>query len=278
MLAILPVMCGLLLFLSPNLSAGGHFEFQVHYSKWSLNIFKSQIESELGKALETNFKDAFIDEIHQDYPNMEETFYEQNVTFDSGGDNYGFEIRWYPGGYKGSFSLGLSVEKTSLMVGLPNISAQLDLQDLQTGDTASFAAAVNNAEFRLSALSFHLGFQLDIFPSWVIHPFMSFGAGAAFNDVLGNAQYSYSWTGDLIISGQQPENYGGSDTKTVQELKDELEAEGEEFPVPDLLFQVFPFVEFSIGLKAAFIRNLHFMVEAGFFNGFIIRGGVALRI
>ena len=268
-----------LFFLQPNLSAKGNFEFGFHYSQWSVNILKSLVERELGNALEDNFKDTFLDEIQQDYPNMLDTSYSQSVSFDSGGDNYGFEIRWYPGGHKGSFSMGLSVEKTSLKVAFPEISASLNLQDSITGQTASFSGGVTNVEFSIvNALSFHFHFRLDIFPRAIIHPYITFGVGAAFSDTLGSASYSYTWIGDLDIPGEPTEHFEESKTQTIQELKDELEADGEEFPIPDFFFKVFPFIQYSLGLKAMLMKNLHILVDVGIWNGFLLRGGIAIRL
>jgi hypothetical protein len=60
----------------------------------------------------------------------------------------------------------------------------------------------------------------------------------------------------------------------IKELKDEMEAEGEEFFLPGFV----PFVQLNLGLKAVLTPNVHLLVDAGIWNGFLIRGGVSIRL
>ncbi|MFQ5721813.1 MAG: hypothetical protein ACE5GI_04920, partial [Candidatus Aminicenantales bacterium] len=164
-LKILKIIPGVLLLLAlftTPAGAQGHFEFSFHYSKWSIDLLRGMIEEGISDALETDLKDMFLEDIREDH-NVEEISYSQNVSFDSSGDNYGFEVRWYPGGVNGSFSLGLSVEKTTMRVSMPDVSADLALTDLDTQQSASFKAGVSG-EFLLKPLSFHLSFRWDIVP------------------------------------------------------------------------------------------------------------------
>jgi hypothetical protein len=39
-----------------------------------------------------------------------------------------------------------------------------------------------------------------------------------------------------------------------------------------------PFIQLNLGLKAKVTPNIHLMVDAGIWNGFIIRGGLAIRL
>lgn len=269
----LPALFFLFMILAPVLSAQGHFEFGFHYSRWNINILRGIIEEGISSALETDLKDKFLEDLREDRPGLEEVSYSQEVSFDSGGDNYGFEIRWYPGGQNGSFSLGLSVEKTTMKISLPEVSAGLDLTDTDTGKSASFAAAADG-EFLIKPLSFHLSFRWDIVPSAFIHPYITFGLGMAGGGALEQAEVTYSYTGDLTITGESPEHYEGGETKSIKELKDELEAEGESFFLPGFV----PFIQLNLGLKGKLNENLHILVDAGIWNGFLIRGGIALRL
>ncbi len=254
-------------------AAQGHFEFGVHYSKWSINLLRSFIEEGLSSALETDLKEEFLSSIQADYPYLEETAYSQKVSFDSSGNNFGFEIRWYPGGTNGSFSVGLSVEKTSMEIAVPEISALLSLRDQITGEEGSFGATTH-AKFLIKPLSFHLSFRWDIVPSSVVHPYITFGLGAATGTELEKAQVSYSYRGDLILPGHAPDRYEDSVEKTIQQLKEELEEEGEEFFLPGFI----PFVQLNLGLKAKLTSYVHLLVDAGIWNGFLIRGGLAIRL
>jgi hypothetical protein len=251
----------------------GHWEFGFHYSRWSVNLLRSTIEQGLSDALETDLKDQILEDIQADYPYLMEKNYSQTVQFDSGGDNYGFEVRYYPSGEKGSFSIGLSVEKTTMRVSLPEVSTQLSLTDGFTPQDAQFSAS-SEADFLFKPWSFHLSLRWDIFPSSVVHPYITLGLGAATASALGEAEVSYSYSGELAVPGEGSELYSKSVKKSVEELKDEMEAEGEEFFLPGFV----PFVQLNLGLKAVLTPNVHLLVDAGIWNGFLIRGGVSIRL
>ena len=176
--------------MAPALPAKGKIELGFHYGHWSVNIFKGLIESALDDALRTEFKDRFMTEIQTDHPDYIETSYDQKVRFDSGGGHFGFELRWYPGGENGSFSLGFGVEKTSMKISLPEVSATLRVEESSTHKTASFAGAVNG-EFIMEPLSFHLSFRWDIVPSAKLHPYLTFGLGVAGGGALEQGKLSY---------------------------------------------------------------------------------------
>lgn len=247
-----------------DLSAQGHFEFDFHYGSWNINLLKSIIEDGVGDALETNI----LEKIQEDYPDMDKMTYSQVVKFDSSGNNYGFGIRWYPGGQSGSFSLGFSVEKTTMKIGFPTVSANLGLTQ-----GASFQGNASG-EFIINPLSFHLSFRWEVKPSWRIHPYFAFGFGAATGTALEEADISYSYTGDLSIPGELPEHYTKTEKKTLKELKEQIEAEGEEFFLPGFI----PFIQLTSGIKGKITKFLHAFAEAGIWNGFIVRGGIAFRI
>ena len=92
---------------APALRAqGGHFEFGGHYGRWSLNILGRVAEDLLSDAIDTELQDRILEGIRDDYPNLNMTSYSQDLRFDSKGDDFGVGFRWYPGGHRGSFSLG----------------------------------------------------------------------------------------------------------------------------------------------------------------------------
>jgi hypothetical protein len=269
---------GIFLFLSLlsfSLPAGaqGHWEFGFHYSRWSLNILRGTIEGGISDSLETELRDNILSDIQSDHPTLIDAGYSQSVDFDSSGENFGFEVRWYPGGQGGSFSLGLALEKTTMKVSLPNISAALELQDQMTSQAGSFQAAAGG-EFLIRPLSFHLSFRWDIVPSARVHPYITLGVGAATGTALEEAEVSYFYAGDLTIPGETAETYEDSYHKNLRQLKDEMEAEGEEFFLPGFI----PFVQLNLGLKAVLTRNIHLLFDVGIWDGFLLRGGVAFRL
>lgn len=263
----------LVFFLALPAQSQGRWEFGFHYSRWSVNLLRGVIEDGISEAMETELRDEILAEIQSDYPTLMETDYSQSVEFDSSGDNYGFEARWYPGGHRGSFSLGLSVEKTSMKVSLPSISVAMGLRDQVTAQTGDFQAAAEG-EFLLKPLSFHLSLRWDIVPSSVVHPYITFGFGAATGTALEEAVVTYEYAGDLSVPGYPSKQYGDSFRKNLRQLKDELEDEGEDFFLPGFI----PFVQLNLGLKAVISPNIHLLVDAGVWNGFLLRGGIAFRL
>ena len=258
-----------------QLSAQGHFEFGFHYSSWSLDVLKSLIEESINDVVEDSLKDEIINSIIEDRPGIEEIDYTQNISFDSGGNNWGFEVRWYPGGQEGSFSLGLSVEKSTMRVSLPDLSVNLTLFDTDSGKSGDFQGDASGANFEVKPLSYHLHMRWDIVPRWKIRPFITFGFGlAGTSGVLKNSLLDISFTGTATIEGEEPDVYDESVTKTLQEIKDEAEADGDDFIFPSVL----PFIQLNVGLKGEITPNLYVIFETGIFNGFVLRGGISIRI
>ncbi len=269
LLKILPAFILLYFVFIPFLSAQGNFEFSFHYGRWSLDLLGNTIENILSDALETEFRDAYLEEIQQDYPYLTDPVYSHTIDFDSGGYNYGFEFRWYPSGYYGSFSLGLSLEKTRMEVELLEVSSDMEFYDGSTfGGEAS-------GEVVLNPLTFLLSLSWDIIPGARIHPYVTFGVGAATFSSIENDEVRYSWSGILDVASGPTEHYGPEEeTKTIKQIQDELEQEDEDFlPLPFL-----PFIQFNLGLKAMVIENIYLKVDVGIWNGFIFRGGIAIRI
>lgn len=266
LIQIVPAFMLICLFGAPCLSADGNFELGFHYGTWNLNLLGDLVENGLSDALESAFKDAILEEIQADYPGLEDSVYDQTVEYDSGGNNYGFEIRWYPGGHDGSFSLGVSVEKTKMEIELTDVAIEMTLTD---GSTFSGQAY---GDIPLNPLTFLLSLRWDILPSSPVHPYITLGVGAAAFSSFKDDVVSYAWAGDLDIVGGPFERYEDSGTKTVEQIKEELE-EDEDFPLSFL-----PFIQLNLGLKGKISKNFHLMVDAGIWNGFIIRGGLAIRL
>jgi hypothetical protein len=268
-ICVVSIVC---IFLSGLISpkpadAQGKVEVSFHMGSWSLNILKSLVEEELGSELEI-FRNDMLDEIQSEYPDLEEDYYNQTVGFDASGPNFGFELRWYPKGHNGSFSLGLAVERTTMEIGFPNVSAELGLTD------GSLFQADASGRFLIKPLAFLLTFRWDMWPRARLHPYFTFGVGgAAMGSILANGEASFSFDGTLNLVGGGQDQFSMSETRTFQEFKDDIEADGEDFILPGF----FPFVQIHFGLKAVITRNIHIMADAGILDGFLIRGGLAFR-
>lgn len=266
-LKILPAFLLVYLTLIPSLSAQGHFELSIHYSRWSIDILGDIIETAVSDAVESGLEDTISEDIKDEY-GLNLVSYSQTVEFDSSGHNYGAEIRWYPSGQYGSFSIGLSVEKTRMTVELAEITT-----DLEFSNNSNFQGTATG-KFEINPLSFHLSLRWDILPSSSFTPYITFGVGAATFSSIENDEISFSYSGELTRPGFAPETESGGETKTIGEIKDEIEAEDEDF----LPLSILPFIQLNLGLKGKITENIHLMVDAGIWNGFLIRGGLAIRL
>ncbi len=263
----------LLIFVPQNLRAQGHWEFGFHYSQWSIDLFSGLIEDKVGETLESELKEDILDAIRDDYEYIEETYYSQEVDFDSGGWNYGFEVRWYPAGKHGSYSLGFSLEKTYMRVSFPEVSANMTLKDEVHNHTGDFHGEVSEAIFEMWPFSFHLSFRWDIKPSWKWRPYITFGVGMAGAGSVNKGEYSLAWSGTAVIDGV-PALYEDGKSGTLEELREELEEEDEEFFLPEF----FPFIQLNLGLKGEVYDNLYVLIDVGVWDGLLFRLGVAYRL
>lgn len=264
----LPAILFLFLLGTPHFAAQGHFEFSVHYSRWNIDLLGNVIENIIDDALEEDLKDSILEDIQEDYPTLQELSYTQEVEFDSTGHNYGFEIRWYPGGEYGSFSIGFSVEKTTMELCLPHVSADLDLSN------DSHFRGIAGGSVKINPLSYHLSFRWDLLPASRITPYITLGGGAATFSSIEQDELSYEWSGDLIVTGIDSEHREEQETKTIKELRDELEEEDKDF----LPIGFIPFIQLNVGLKGKITELVHIVVDAGIWNGLMLRGGFALRL
>lgn len=268
-LLVYSLSLSLVLAAAPVLKAQGHFEFSGHYGRWSLNLLGNLAKDAANDAIKDELEDRILTDIQDSYPGLTMTSYEQSLDFSSNGDDFGLGFRFYPGGHHGSFSLGVSVERCSFKVH-PSVTSLMELQDTNTLETATFDGTAS-ASALIKATSFLLTVRWDILPSLAVHPYITVGGGISTSKALDDSILSYSYTGQLSGSAIPTETIEGSDTKTLRELKDEAETD---FPLPNFL----PFIQINLGLKARLTKNIHLLVDAGVFDGFMISGGVAVRL
>ncbi|MFW6129352.1 MAG: hypothetical protein ACOC6P_03815 [Candidatus Aminicenantaceae bacterium] len=261
----------LLLYAAPE-KKKGKFEIGIHYGSWSVDLISGLFEDMMGNIMEESFKDAFLEEVQADNPDYEEKSYDQEINFDSSGQNYGFDIRWYPG-RKRSFSLGLSVDKSTMRMNFDDTISTLILEDQITLDTATFKGNIERAQFEMNPLSFVLNFRWDIKTDWRIRPYITFGFGIASRTDFEQATISYSFYGTLEIPGEETETYEDEDSTTLKEIQEEAEGEDEEMWIPPVI----PFIQLHIGVKGEITNNIHVLLDAGIWDGFLLRGGISYR-
>lgn len=231
--------------------AKGEWEVSLHYGSWNLSLLESYLEGVLEDAVADELKEAIIAE-HLEKSGLEER-YPPDVSLDSTGTNLGVEIRLYPAGKEGSFSVGLSLEKTEMEVNLEGSASY------QFADESYFEGSGSSKLF-IDPISYHLSLRWDMAPSGRLHPYFSLGLGLA------------SLTGYLYY-----ESNGEFYDAATEES--ESEAYVDEVDLEDLKLKITPIiVQLNLGLKLRISEDFHFLVDAGIWNGFLVRGSVAYRL
>jgi hypothetical protein len=261
-------VCGTLILLATNATAQGHFEFGGHYGAWSVNLLRPYA-NDLADHVANELVDKEVEKIQQTYPSLSKVSSTNQIDFDSSGNNVGVEFRWYPGGEKGGFSLGVAGEKTTLRIGYPNAATRVSLRQTSSGVPFTFDAS---GSVHVEATPFALVGTLrwDILPTRRFTPYVTFGVGAAGVGALDRVTYDYQFSGTLSSAVTAPVQVAESQHKTLKQLKAE-----EDFDYP---VQFFPFVQLNVGFKAKLTRQLHLLIDAGVLDGAALRIGIAVRL
>ncbi|MFA9453663.1 MAG: hypothetical protein ACERK6_07065 [Candidatus Aminicenantaceae bacterium] len=248
----------------------GKFEIGLYYGRWTLNPLISQFEEDLSEELGERIREEINDELMNLNPFLLPTTYVDQFTFDSNGPNYGLELRYYPQGRLGAFSVGLSFDKVTMRI-------YGEGSTLQNYDDGSYAEAIGTGEVILRPLFTTLSFRWDFVPRWRVTPYFSMAAGLASigkvkqsGDVVNydktdhvswEYQGKYNWVGpDYSISG------GG--TLTLKEAEEEGD-----FNIPNIL----PLISLNFGARAEITPNLLVRAEIGFWDGLGFRLGISGR-
>jgi len=236
---------------------GGHWEISAHYSSWGINLVKTLFEGTIKEKIGEEIQREIVRESGTIQAGLVKLDYTQNLTFDSEGSNFGCEVRYYARGLAGTYSFGLALEKTDL---------QLLLQGTARQEYTNGAAAAVDAQAKLvsSPFSAHINFRWDVGgPEAIIRPYFLFGFG--FAPLKGT--FSYSYTGTYERGGLS-QSIGESQEKTFDELSEDIE-----FNIPKVLV----ILQLHFGLKAQLYKGVYLLGEAGFWDGFVLRGGLAYR-
>lgn len=229
------------------------FEVGIHYSRWTLDLVKSFFEEKLADKLGEELGDEVSANIRETHPALSQSQYEESLGFDSGGWNYGFEIRYYPQGEFGAFSLGLSFEKTRM-----SFTAEGVVNQIFTNGTSAQINALGFIE--LDPWTTNLSLRWDLKPSWVVSPYLvlGLGIGSLNGEISYEYQGVYKWAGpDQIVQDAL--------TKTLKEAEEDLD-----FNLPN----IFVLVQTSLGLRAEISPFLSLRGEVGFWDGFMVRAGI----
>jgi hypothetical protein len=236
--------------------AGGHFEIEVHYSGWTIDPAKGAFESSITNRIANEIRDQVTEQLSQNYgATLVPSSYEENLSLDSRGSNYGFEVRYYPRGRGGSMSIGFSLEKTriEIMVKGPVTQRYAD---------GSAATVESDSLVKTDPLTANLSFRWDIIPSGRVTPYFVLGLGIG--PLEGTASYVYSGT---YRRGSGQASITGEETKTFDELRAE----------EDIGLDRFVLLHIALGLKGDVYKGFTLKGEIGFWDGLVLRGGLAYR-
>lgn len=233
----------------------GKLQIGIHYGPWTLKPFSNYFEDDLLQEISKQIRKRVNNAIFGDIPwGGLITDYDDDLAFSTSGYNYGVELRFYPKGPEGSFSLGFSIERTKIKV-----QAQGPINQSYIAGASSTVEGLGYVT--TDPLTMNLSFRWDTSPSWRVSPYFAIGFGLA--TLLG--EVGYEWTGSYqyknIIEQTQ-----GSDILTLEEVEWQIE---ENIPNIFYLFQL------NIGVRARITPNFYINGEIGFWDGTVFRAGVA---
>lgn len=240
----------------PADSLEGKFEIDVHYSTWSVNLLRNWYATELTDRMGREIRDEVYQQISDSYVGIYNADYDHSLTFDSNGNNFGVEFRFYPQGRGTPFSLGVSIEKNEM-----NLIVQGTVT--QNFSNGTYAEVDTMMYLTVKPLLTNLSFRWDMVPHWPVSPYfvLGFGFGALRGEFGYNYTGTYTWTGP---SEQIEDEF----TQTLKEAEEEIDVN---------LPNIFPLFQAGFGLRIQLLPALHLKGEASFWNGFILRAGAAFR-
>jgi len=235
---------------------GGNFEIGVHYSLWSINLIKGLFEKDLKNELGEALQNEIVKKVGTSHAGLVKSNFTPSLTLDSEGSNYGLEVRYYSRGRAGTFSIGLSLEKTAMKL---SVSGNVK-QDFTNGSSAAVNA---QAYVETSPFSTNVSFRWDISSAPRITPYFVFGFGYA--PLKG--KFFYTYTGNYQFQGNQ-EKLEDTQTKNLDELSEDID-----FDIPKNII----LVQINFGIKVKISKDFYLMGEAGIWDGFLLRAGASYR-
>lgn len=217
----------------------GKFEVGFHYSYWSIDIIAPVVEGWT--------------------PDLENYDTEKGkINFDSNGNNYGFEFRFFPAGKNGSFSIGLSYERNNFKATAAGEYTDTNPDPIQyPGVDKLEASADGNIE--LFPHSFNLSLRWELWSKARVHPYIGFGFG------IGTLKKGRIWYHAEVTA------YKGALSETEEEEEEQTLKEA----LDPLKF--FPIVHLNFGVRGEIYDNLYLLGEVAVYDGLIFRGGLAYR-
>jgi len=237
-------------------SLSDKFEIGIHFGPWTLKPISNFFEEDLLDKISEEIRGKIKDELTDKYPQLVEADYVDELKFSTSGSNFGVEIRYFPKGRDGSFSLGFSLERTK-------IKARVEGPVTQEYTDSTYAQVDSVAYITASPLTTNLSFRWDIKPEWRVSPFFVTGFGVA--AFVGEAGYEYS--GNYVWAGPS-DTIGESDDRTFKEWEEEIDAN-----IPNIFY----LFQLQMGVRARIVPRVSANAEVGIWDGFVFRIGLFFR-
>ena len=243
-------------------SLSGKLQIGIHYGPWTLKPFSNYFEDDLLREISKEIRERVNNAIFGGIPwGGLVTDYDDELVFGTSGHNIGFEIRFYPKGPEGSFSLGFSLERTKI-----KIKAEGPINQYYLEGASSTVEGLGY--ITTDPLTMNLSFRWDTSPSWRVSPYFVVGFGLA--TLLG--EVGYEWTGTYQYKNII-EQTDGSDTLTFQEVEWQTgKSFSESFTNIPNIFYLF---QLNVGVRARITPNFFINGEFGFWDGMVFRAGVS---
>lgn len=232
-------------------------EIGIHYSQWTLDPLKGLFEGELIDELGREIRKEMNRQVRDSHQGIVEKDYHQNLSFDSGGYNYGLELRYYPKGRDGAFNIGVSIEKNKMRLSVEG-SVKQEFAD------ETYAEVDSLGYLEVEPWTTNISLFWDLKPKWKISPFAVIGLG------LGNLNGELGYEYDGVYKWVGPDEVlKDSDQKGIKEAEEDVD-----FNIPNVII----ILQTHLGIRVKFNQHIHLRVEAGLWDGLIFRGGLAFRL
>ncbi len=225
------------------------YTVSISYGIWSLwfgdNIIENLIEDSVKSNLQEQVQDDFPEEVIGEYT--------QDINVDSSGGGFAFQLRFYPKGEKGVFSLGLLYYKNDTTINLNGNVIQYFIPQ------ENYIELNADGFLELNYSAFLIDLRWDMLPSKRIRPYISFGVGLS--PLKG--KIVFNGEGKSVINNEE-ESYAYSEEEKLEDIED----------IPT---SIIPVVQLLFGLRGELVEHMSIFVDAGVWNGFMVKFGLSLN-
>lgn len=221
-------------------------EFSLNKNYWNINHFKSLID----KAIQSSLEEEIEDKFQEDFPDEILKHLDYDYDYRSRGDGMGFNVRIYPAGEYGIFSIGFSYTSFDAKI---SIDGNLD----QTFLSQSIFTGTAEGEINFLIRAYLIDLSWEFYQHSKVRPYFSIGAGIS--PLRGDLSY---FAEGIFRSPTGDEYYSASDETDFRDID-------------DIKLSNIPILALSTGIKYYFIDDFNIYADIGFFNGLMYKFGIS---